>query len=66
MKKAGRMPMCVKSVAVAAAAEGRRYRRGEHGRNMDERLENPELEGKNEGSRVDADLRGEEVCWCCG
>ena len=60
MKGAGWMPICVVRKYVGAAAEERRHRGGEHGRDMDERLANPELEGENEGSGVDADLRREE------
>jgi hypothetical protein len=50
---------------VAAAAEKRRYRRGDHERDMDECLENSGLERKNEESGVDADLHDEEGCCCC-
>jgi hypothetical protein len=66
------MPICVvkgvtaATAATAATAEGRRYRRGEHARDMDERLEKLRLERRNEESGVDADLRCEEgcCCWC--
>jgi hypothetical protein len=49
MKRAGWMLICVVKKGVVAGAEERRHRRGEHARDMDERLENSELEGKNEG-----------------